>query len=335
VTIVGGGLAGLSLGVALAERGVPVALHEAGDLPRHRVCGEFICGVAPSTLERLAIADDFTDAEVNRSGRWNGPDGRTIFEFGLPVPALGISRYRLDFRLMQRLERAGGRVDLGSRWRGNPSAEGIVLASGRNAKRTSWMGFKVHVSGSFPEGLSLFLGDRGYVGLAPVEGGFWNMCGLFEKRPGIRGGKEEILGAYAAAAGIGAVSEILEEADIRGGSGAGVAGVSFTVEPLARGEVRIGDAWGVIPPFTGNGMSIAFESAEIALGPIQEWIEGRKNWNAVAAEIDRRHRARFLMRFRVANALHPWILKPVRRKLLAVLARTRLLPFRSLFALTR
>jgi len=39
VTIVGGGLAGLTLGVGLRRRQVPVTIIEAGHYPRHRVCG--------------------------------------------------------------------------------------------------------------------------------------------------------------------------------------------------------------------------------------------------------------------------------------------------------
>jgi len=45
ITIVGGGLAGLTLGIGLRQRGVPAALWEAGHYPRHRVCGVFICGL--------------------------------------------------------------------------------------------------------------------------------------------------------------------------------------------------------------------------------------------------------------------------------------------------
>jgi len=44
ITIVGGGLAGLTLGIGLRQRGVPVTIWEAGKYPRHRVCGEFISG---------------------------------------------------------------------------------------------------------------------------------------------------------------------------------------------------------------------------------------------------------------------------------------------------
>jgi len=49
VEVVGGGLAGLSLGLALRRRGVPVTVWEAGHYPRHRVCGEFITGLDRAT----------------------------------------------------------------------------------------------------------------------------------------------------------------------------------------------------------------------------------------------------------------------------------------------
>lgn len=334
VTIVGGGLAGLSLGVALADRGVRVSLWEAGQLPRHRVCGEFICGVRRETLDNLSIADDLGDALIHESGTWNGPDGEPFYRCQLPRPALGISRYTLDLRLVRRLERAGGRVHLGRRWRGDPSQPGTVLASGRAARRTQWMGFKIHLRGRFPPGLSLFLGEGGYVGLSPVEEGYWNLCGLFRKRQDVRAGKEEVLGAYAAATGMSGVGAVLDRAEIREGSGAGVAGVSFDVSPYRAGEARIGDAWGVIPPFTGNGMSIAFESAETALDPVLGWVAGQREWEATARQIDRLQRKRFGRRFRVANQLHPWLMSRPRRRLLRLAARMRILPFRALFALT-
>src|SRR5271157_5302713 len=59
IQIVGGGLAGLTLGIALRQQGVPVTIWEAGHYPRHRVCGEFISGRGQQVLARLGLEAAF------------------------------------------------------------------------------------------------------------------------------------------------------------------------------------------------------------------------------------------------------------------------------------
>jgi 2-polyprenyl-6-methoxyphenol hydroxylase-like FAD-dependent oxidoreductase len=106
ITIVGGGLAGLSLGIALRRRGVPINLHEAGVYPRHRVCGEFISGVSQCTFDSLGIGDLFDDAKEHRSTAWFFRD-RRILSTQLPG-GLGISRFALDERLSRKFRELGG-----------------------------------------------------------------------------------------------------------------------------------------------------------------------------------------------------------------------------------
>jgi len=62
ITIVGGGVAGLALGIGLRQRGVPVTLWEAKRYPRHRVCGEFISGRGQRTLVRLGLMEKMRNA---------------------------------------------------------------------------------------------------------------------------------------------------------------------------------------------------------------------------------------------------------------------------------
>ena len=88
------GSQGLSLGVALRRRGVPVVLHEAGSYPRHRVCGEFISGLSDAVVERLGIEKVFEGALAHQMTSWFVKD-RKVLEAALPEPARGISRYPL------------------------------------------------------------------------------------------------------------------------------------------------------------------------------------------------------------------------------------------------
>ena len=62
ITIIGGGLAGLSLGIALRRANVETQIIEAGHYPRHRVCGEFITGLDNATIELLGIGPAFAGA---------------------------------------------------------------------------------------------------------------------------------------------------------------------------------------------------------------------------------------------------------------------------------
>src|SRR4029077_21229605 len=97
VTIVGGGLAGVTLGIGLRQRGVPVTLWEAGRYPRHRVCGEFISGRGLEVLTRLDLRKKFERAGAALASTAeffstrSGSGARS-----LPSSALCLSRYVMD-----------------------------------------------------------------------------------------------------------------------------------------------------------------------------------------------------------------------------------------------
>ena len=55
IRIIGGGLAGLTLGVLLRRENLPVEIWDAGSYPRHRVCGEFVSGRGIEVLRELEI----------------------------------------------------------------------------------------------------------------------------------------------------------------------------------------------------------------------------------------------------------------------------------------
>ncbi len=135
IEIIGGGLAGLSLGLALRLGGVPVTVIEAGGYPRHRVCGEFITGLSAATVARLGLAPFLTDALRHREIAWFQNETLSRVQ-RLPSPALGLSRHALDARLAAAFTDAGGELRTGSRVTEFAPQPGRVLArSPRRAPR--------------------------------------------------------------------------------------------------------------------------------------------------------------------------------------------------------
>jgi len=333
VTIAGGGLAGLSLGIALRVRGVPVVVLEAGSYPRHRVCGEFISGVSDETLLALGIADLMENARRHVTLAWHDR-GRRFLTDKLPSPAIGISRHLLDARLAERFRDLGGELRTGTRAR--PAAmEGFVWAAGRRPRPGRWIGLKAHVRIATKEDLEMHSGTNGYCGLAGVEDGWTNACGLFllDKTLTTRG--PELLPAYLEAGGQTRLARALRAAEWREGSFTAVAGFELGRQPAVPGLLCLGDAESMIPPFTGNGMSMAFQAAERAVGPLARWWQGSLSWDEVRISLHAALRRGFRRRLLVAAVMHRALFHTGLREATASLAAAGALPFRALLPLVR
>ncbi len=333
ITITGGGLAGLSLAIGLRTRGIPVTVLEAGHYPRHRVCGEFISGVKPATLETLGIADLFEDTHRHRSFVWHDESG-LLATGELPDAAWGISRHRLDALLAERLQQLGGRLFTGQRMRPAP-AEGSVWTAGRRPSHGPWIGLKGHFRITGNTDLEMHCGPLGYVGMAGVEDSWTNVCGLFRADHSIGGKGVALLSAYLRACGLHPLAGRLDAAKHREGSFSAIAGFSLGHQAPMPGITALGDATTMIPPFTGNGMSMAFQSAETALEPLRLWSLGHTPWEQASNAIRRACRARFRRRMTVSGILHPWIFSTSARSALRSLSQSGLLPMPLLIPLIR
>jgi len=334
ISIAGGGLAGLSLGIALRERGAPVEISEAGQYPRHRVCGEFISGVSQETLSSLCIDDLFTDALQHHTLKWFDA-GNAIHQNTLPTPAIGISRYALDDRLQQRFTKLGGTLNTHSRLQPQPQ-EGLVWAAGRRPQRGQWIGLKAHVRGlSMSSDLEMHSGHNGYAGLAKVEGGWINVCGLFRIDRHLKGNPQQLLPTYLKAGGNERLAGQLERTDWREESFCAVAGFKLGAQPPLHGLVSIGDAESMIPPFTGNGMSMAFQAAETAIEPLVAWANNELAWHAAANRIRHALRRRFRRRLIASQAIHPILFQKYGRDLIRAFSDIQLLPFQPMLSLVR
>ncbi len=334
ITIIGGGLAGLSLGVALRQRGIPVTVLEAGNYPRHKVCGEFISGVSRATLDTLGISGLFDDALQHRTLSWH-QGGRLIHRDTLKSPALGISRHCLDERLRLQFETLGGRLSTGVRARPEPR-DGLVWAAGRKPRNGPWIGLKAHVR-SLPTtaDLEMHAGKNGYVGLAAVEDAWTNVCGLFRLDRTLKASPGDLLPRYIEAGGNPNLAAALRAAEWRPGSCSAVAGFALGRQTLPPGLLGLGDAESVIPPFTGNGMSMAFQAAECAIQPLLNWSHGHETWENSAESVRTSLQHNFRRRLTVAHWIHPFLTISSINQCLASLSSLRLLPFHSALHLLR
>lgn len=334
ITIAGGGLAGLSLGIALRGRGVPVCILEAGTYPRHRVCGEFISGINEATLSRLGIHSAFTEARLHESLIWH-EKGRVIHRNRLPEPALGISRHELDERLRLLFESMGGELRTGVRARPEP-ADGLVWTAGRRPRTGRWIGLKAHVRNLPMEAdLEMHAGTNGYAGLAGVEDGWINVCGLFVIDRKLDAKGPDLLTAYIEAGGHSQLAALLRAAEWRSDSFSAVAGFELGKQPKVPGLLCLGDAESMIPPFTGNGMSMAFQAADAAVEPLVAWSHGSSTWEFTRHAVSMDLQKRFRRRLSTALFLHRVLLSDRGRTLLQTLSAARLLPFRPVLSLVR
>lgn len=334
IRIIGGGLAGLFLGLGLRRAGVPTTVEESGAYPRHRVCGEFMAGAGGESLARAGLRFDAARFPRHRETRWF-VGGRPILRARLPREALGVSRHTLDQTLAHAFRAAGGTLIENHRANLDAAARpGTVLATGRRAHPSAWIGLKAHFTGLPARDLAVHLGRRAYVGVSPVENERVNVCGLFRKRPDIKARREEALFAHLHAAGLTHLAADLRKATIVRESFSGVAAFSFAPDDGKGDALSLGDRWGVIPPFTGDGMSLALESAEAALPFLLAYADGSAPWRETLRGVRGEHARRFAHRFRWARTLHPFLLHPAGRFALRLALRGKLLPFRFLYQRT-
>jgi 2-polyprenyl-6-methoxyphenol hydroxylase-like FAD-dependent oxidoreductase len=327
IEIVGGGLSGLSLGIALRAHGVPVLLREASSYPRHRVCGEFINGVTEETLDVLGILPVFHDALRHHATRW-WMGNRRILEAKLPRPALGMSRWEMDERLRRVFQGAGGILRTNDRAQALPR-DGLVWSAGRHLeKKSQLLGLKAHFEGVELDGfLEMHIGEGTYLGLTPItaDGSRVNVCGLFKRGPRTKG-VNPIVDALRQS-GLPALADRIAVATMDPKSLTGISGFNLGSQGGRSELCTLGDAERMIPPFTGNGMSMAFESAECALPHLLHYSCGDGAWEETREGIRASLNERFQKRVQLALGLHRCLTSEVGRTVLVSAATSGILPF--------
>lgn len=289
ITIIGGGLAGLTAAIHLSKIGIKVTLIEKNEYPKHKVCGEYISNEVLPYLARLSVnISELNPTQITKL-EFSTADGE-IIHCDLPLGGFGISRFALDNFLFKKAIQNGCKIikdtvedvvfenDFFTISTSDNSIIkcGIVIgAFGKRSnidqklkrnfvqKKSNWLAVKAHYSIDFPNDLvGLHNFEGGYCGVSKVENNAVNICYLasynsFKKHKNIEDFQNKIVNKNPHLKLIFDKDKMLFDVPLT------ISQVSFDKKKLVENHIlMIGDAAGLIHPLCGNGMAMAIHSAK-------------------------------------------------------------------------
>lgn len=339
VAVVGGSLAGAAAASALARAGVRVVVLEKARFPRNKVCGCFLSHEALPVLRSMGVEEELRKVNPETITRFALVErGGKRVEADLPAPVLSISRERLDALAAQAAERAGAEIRFGATvlalkgdlqrgflLKGNGwelAARAVVGAWGRYSpldsrlgrafirRKSTLFGFGKQLTGKgqhLAGRAVLHFFEGGYVGLSRVEGGLVNLAALSIPHV-VKSAHHDFDSLLDRLAG---ESPALA-ADLAGLTP--VPGPPLVSEPLSLGPhgalaedvLFVGDAAGVIDPYTGTGMSLALLFGDAAAAPLAAFLAGTLDAEGLRREHLRRHREIAGRRFFTSRLFRPF-----------------------------
>ena len=302
VTIIGGGLAGLTSAIHLSKSGLKVILIEKNEYPKHKVCGEYISNEVLPYFKGLGIEISELKPSIISKVEFSTAKGKTIYG-DLPLGGFGISRFELDYYLSKKailnncqiiqktvidiqfiddefIIHTANNLEIQSR---------IVLgAFGKRSnidqkmnrnfflKNSPWLAVKGHYSGDFPNDLvGLHNFEGGYCGVSKVENNTINICYLadYETFKLYKNIEEFQLNVIYKNPHLKAIFEnckLIFEKPLT------ISQISFEKKKTVENHIlMIGDTAGLIHPLCGNGMAMAIHSANIASDLIIDFLENK------------------------------------------------------------
>ena len=308
----GAGPAGTSAATTAARAGATVALFEARDFPRHKVCGEFVSAESLDLLAELLkdsaeAALAFASAPVIKRMRLLF-GGRAI-EVKISPPGLSITRYDLDALLWEAAQRAGvathSSCEVTACNGDGPftvqtasdsyTAKATIVAAGRWSQFTAdrkpppgpkWIGVKAHFHESSPEpSTDLYFFEGGYCGVQPVAADVVNACAIV--RSDCATSLSQVFALHPQldkrTAGWRAVTQPVSTSPL----------VYRKPQPVRDNMMFVGDAAAFIDPFAGDGISIALRSGRLAAECLGKFLDGRDSLAHAVAAYQREYTERF------------------------------------------
>lgn len=346
VTIIGGGLAGLTASIHLSKIGIQVTIIEKNSYPKHKVCGEYISNEVLPYLKFLDIKIENLKPTNIIKLHFSTKSGKSIHT-ELPLGGFGISRYVLDDFLYKKAISNGCKiiqenvenVDFQNdkftiRTSNNLELKSkiVIGAFGKRSnidqklnrnfiqQKSPWLAVKAHYSGIFNNnlvGLHNFSG--GYCGVSKVENDKINVCYLadydtFKNYKNIDEYQKNIISKNPF------LKQILENSTIIFDKPLTISQISFEEKKAVENHIlMIGDTAGLIHPLCGNGMAMAIHSAKIVSELIEKfYINEIKSRNELENEYQKQWNFNFKKRLKMGRFISNILQKP---KLSEVLMR--------------
>ena len=305
VAIVGGGLAGLSLSIQLAQKGYSVIVFEKESYPFHKVCGEYISMESWNFLCSLGLPlHDMQLPVINRLFL-SAPNG-TSLTTKLPLGGFGISRYKLDYELAQ-IAKAKGVIIKESikvdavEWDGRfqitygqqkVASKVCCAAYGKRSnldvkwkrdflhkkdqRLNNFVGVKYHVETDCQaDVIGLHNFENGYCGISKIEEDKYCLC-YMTRAENLRASGNDIKRMETDILQVNPhLKKIFTQSRLLPGFPVTISQINFHTKSAVEDHVlMLGDAAGMITPLCGNGMSIAFHTGKIAATLIELFLQG-------------------------------------------------------------
>lgn len=330
--IIGGGIAGLSLAIQLADEGIQTIVFEKNTYPFHKVCGEYISMESWNFLIALGLPlNDMNLPLIKQLGVTS--EKGFILNAPLALGGFGISRYTLDQELCALAIKKGVIVIENCRVLDVEHEEdqtstittstGVYRASivcgsygkytpafaknenGSKKNNINYIGVKHHIKTDFPNNkIELHNYEGGYCGISKVDKESFCLCYLSTsdklKQAGneLKELEETVLYKNPFLKRIFLESEFLFEQPLV------ISNITFHKKSTyVNGVFLLGDAAGSITPLCGNGMSMGLRASNILAQLLISFFHTTTNKNSLIGAYDLAWNSQFNTRIQIGYYL--------------------------------
>jgi flavin-dependent dehydrogenase len=327
--IIGGGLAGLSLSIQLAQKGHQVVLFEKNKFPFHKVCGEYISLESWDFLNSLGLKLEQLSLPIINTIHVSAQNGYLI-KSPLDLGGFGISRFTLDDLLVKKAIELGviilentkvldvkphdelyeiisnsnsfqSKLVCGSYGKINPP----FIAQAKAAEKGKYIGVKYHIKTNLPANIiELHNFKDGYCGVSKVDNDTYCLCYLTTSKNlrlhqnDIKRMEKNVLYKNPHLKKYFTESTFLFEKPVV------ISQIIFEKkQTYHHGIIMLGDAAGAIAPLCGNGMSIAMRSSKILAKHIDTFLKNNFPKNVLIENYTNEWNQIFLIRIKIAYYL--------------------------------